>query len=223
MAILIEGTAERLLLPKMIEKLDTLFPDLQLGSQYLSVVEVGGAYAHRFFKLIEFLEIKTLIITDLDSINSNDGNKTCIVSKGDRTSNACIKTLFGDNITPQNLILKTEEEKIRGFYRIAYQIPEHPGGACGRSFEEAFILANQQLFHFNVSSEEEKEELAWVEARKVKKVEFALKYALEVLDWNIPRYIMEGLLWLGSTFELTSLEKYAEAAAGLEEFHDSGV
>src|SRR5690606_19638036 len=49
-AVLIEGTTERLLLPRIIRMLDKdLAKGKKLGSQYLSVVEVGGAYAHLFF------------------------------------------------------------------------------------------------------------------------------------------------------------------------------
>lgn len=47
-AILIEGSTERLLLPKMIEKLDKDNGEINLGSQYITVMEVGGAYAHNF-------------------------------------------------------------------------------------------------------------------------------------------------------------------------------
>ena len=55
-AILIEGTTERLMLPKMIEKVDADQPDhLKLSSQYISIVEIGGAYAHLFIGLLEFL------------------------------------------------------------------------------------------------------------------------------------------------------------------------
>ena len=28
------------------------------------------------------------------------------------------------------------------------------------------------------------------------KTDFALKYALEVTDWNVPNYLIEGLQWL---------------------------
>jgi predicted ATP-dependent endonuclease of OLD family len=62
-AILVEGTVERLLLPIMIEK-----SAVALQSNYLSVIEVGGAYAHRFKDLIEFLGLTTLVITDIDSV-----------------------------------------------------------------------------------------------------------------------------------------------------------
>ena len=40
----------------------------QLKSCYLSILELGGAFAHRFRKLIHFLGLTTLVITDLDSV-----------------------------------------------------------------------------------------------------------------------------------------------------------
>lgn len=62
-AVLVEGNVERLLLPQMIEK---VAPRLQ--SAYLSILEIGGAFGHRFRSLIEFLGITALIITDIDSV-----------------------------------------------------------------------------------------------------------------------------------------------------------
>lgn len=62
-AILVEGNVERLLLPLMIQK---SAPDL--NTCYISIIEVGGAFAHIFKSLINFLGLTTLIITDIDSI-----------------------------------------------------------------------------------------------------------------------------------------------------------
>ena len=63
-AVLVEGNVERLLLPEMIA---IAAPRLQ--ATYLSVLEVGGAYAHVFRSLIEFINITTLVLTDIDSVN----------------------------------------------------------------------------------------------------------------------------------------------------------
>ncbi len=193
-AVLIEGTTERLLMPKMIEKVDEGRADGQhLASQYVSVMEVGGAYAHIFFNLLNFLELKALIITDLDSVNHNDNGRVCKVSDGTRTSNSCIKNWFSDtDISPDSLIHKSEQEKINGIRRLAYQVPEAEGKPCGRSFEDAFILANSELFGLT----ENNEEGAWNIAKNLKKSEFALKHAIEKTNWVVPRYIQEGLLWL---------------------------
>lgn len=62
-AVLVEGNVERLLMPAMIEM---AAPRLQ--SSALTILEVGGAFAHRFQELIEFLGLTTLVVTDLDSV-----------------------------------------------------------------------------------------------------------------------------------------------------------
>ncbi len=64
-AVLVEGNVERLLLPQMIAK---AAPRLQ--SAYLSILEIGGAFGHRFRTLIEFLGITALIVTDIDSVTA---------------------------------------------------------------------------------------------------------------------------------------------------------
>ena len=86
-AILIEGPTERILMPKIIEKVDVgKGEDERLSSQYLTTIEIGGAYAHHFYKFLDFLEMKTLIITDIDSVSRNTGVKVtypaCEVAQG---------------------------------------------------------------------------------------------------------------------------------------------
>lgn len=63
-AVLVEGNVERLVLPLMIAQ-----GAKKLSAAYLSILEVGGAFAYRFRKLIEFLGLPTLIVTDLDSVH----------------------------------------------------------------------------------------------------------------------------------------------------------
>lgn len=62
-AILVEGNAERLLMPVFIQK---AAPALERA--YITCLEVGGAFGHCFRSLIEFLGIPTLLIGDLDSV-----------------------------------------------------------------------------------------------------------------------------------------------------------
>lgn len=64
-AILVEGNVERLLMPIMIER---EAPTLRSAS--LCILEVSGAFGHRFKELIEFLGITTLIVTDIDSVTA---------------------------------------------------------------------------------------------------------------------------------------------------------
>lgn len=60
-AIFIEGTGERIFMPYFINKYPILY------DAYISILEIGGRYAHLFKPLIEVLGISCLVITDLDS------------------------------------------------------------------------------------------------------------------------------------------------------------
>lgn len=195
-AVLIEGTSERILLPAMIRKTDaSAVGEPQLGSQYLTVMEVGGAYAHRFFDLLAFLELRALIITDIDAVKATDQGKRLAapVAEGQFTSNGCIKAWFENAVSPAALLAKAPADKIVGCRRLAYQVPEEDGGPCARSFEDAFILANPERFPLG---DGDVAALAYQHAAEQKKSTFALEHAIEHTDWNVPRYIAEGLRWL---------------------------
>ncbi|TBW04083.1 ATP-dependent endonuclease [Azotobacter chroococcum] len=77
-AILVEGNVERLVLPLMIAQ-----GAKKLSAAYLSILEVGGAFAYRFRKLIEFLGLPTLIVTDLDSVRPTSPKKEEEAAAGD--------------------------------------------------------------------------------------------------------------------------------------------
>jgi predicted ATP-dependent endonuclease of OLD family len=94
--VFIEGDTERILLQAMMKKIDDENKDendTPLLSQNISIVEVG-AYSHIFDTFLNFLGIKTLIITDIDSVGSN--SKKCSVADGENTSNASIKHFLKD-------------------------------------------------------------------------------------------------------------------------------
>lgn len=213
-AIMVEGTTERLLMPKLCELVDKSLDDTRkLARQYVTCVEVGGAHAHIFYPLLDFLELKTLVITDLDSVRAiKKKNKKeecittwdkCPVAESGRTSNAAIKDWFRPKdedkaawqITPAELITKTAEEKQSGYRRIAYQIAEKPGTeVCARSYEDALVLANPDRFKWPKEQDEATE--AWEIAKGLAKADTALRFAIREKEWVVPRYIQEGLVWL---------------------------
>lgn len=89
-AIFIEGDTERLLVPAMMKKIDDEDKDmdvLPLLSQNISVIEVGN-YSQIFDKFIEFIGIKALIITDIDSGKEvlDKDEKGTVKMKADRTA-----------------------------------------------------------------------------------------------------------------------------------------
>ncbi|APF32847.1 ATP-dependent nuclease [Microbacterium paludicola] len=204
--VLIEGAVERLLLPKMIQ-----MTAQDLGQKYLSIIEVGGAYAHLFRSMIEFLNVQTLIITDIDSVDPNQNRKAVPVESTMVSSNPTLTKWLPAKASISDLLEATTDSKTNGRVRIAYQVPEVVGARTGRSFEEAFILANaEKLAGATLAGTEnafkngdgdrmasgEIEVGSWGVAKAIgKKTDFAFDIAL-LDDWVIPRYMKEGLEWL---------------------------
>jgi predicted ATP-dependent endonuclease of OLD family len=198
-AILIEGTAERLLIPDMIRKCGEvgLYKSKapQLPSQYYSLIEVGGAYAHKFYPFLEFLGIPSLIITDIDSVGDN--REKTYVSEGKKSSNATINWWMrrvlnleeGEEIPLDKITALEDEKKTNGICHIEYQT--HENGLCGRSLEEAIINANRTLYGISANPNE-----GDIKFGNTKKTDFALELLLEKPDYEVPTYIKSGLCWL---------------------------
>ncbi|MGL4367350.1 MAG: TOPRIM nucleotidyl transferase/hydrolase domain-containing protein [Brevinemataceae bacterium] len=221
-AIFVEGTTERILLPAMMKKITPSENNVPLYSQYISIIEMGGAHAHIFNQFLDFIGVKTLIITDIDSCKDNRGK--CCVVEGTHSSNSGLNYFFKNQETPPSLselISKTAEQKTfqfqgntcqpkeEGTVRIAYQTEE--GNYHARSFEDAFLHCNRDFItnntelknHFSQNNRENiAEENAYILAESLHstKAEFAtyiLYFSSEdYSNWNIPQYIKEGLEWL---------------------------
>ncbi|MBT1636387.1 ATP-dependent nuclease [Clavibacter michiganensis] len=228
-AILVEGTSERLIVPHVLNDMAST-----AKSQYTTILEVGGAYAYKFFPLIDFLGIPTLIITDFDSVRLNDNKRheASNVHDGTSTSNVSLKTWFGaaDEVTPALLLGASETAKLIQTRRIAYQVPESLDGPCGRTFEDAFILANPVKFSLDEGSVDSQETQASLLASKKKKTDFAIEYSIDDSAWAVPKYIREGLEWLlmpkgseeQSLKELDPLSSVAPVAPVADMSHDTG-
>lgn len=204
-AILIEGTAERLLIPNMIEKLDNTkkfkTEDITLKSQYYTLIEVGGAYAYKFIPLMQFLNIPTLIITDIDAVNAD--RKACLVNEGISSSNATIKHWFTEVLGKRDKQYSFEDikklsntQKTSDRIHIEYQVEEN--NLCGRSLEEAIKNSNRKMF--GISDNPEEKELEYSPGKDGSKTDFAMNLIFDVnkQNYNVPKYIEDGLIWLDS-------------------------
>lgn len=171
--ILVEWTVERLLMPLFINNIDEEIQNIdeRLSSQYISIIEVWWAYSHKFEKFLDFIWIKTLIITDIDSVDkktkqekidlwytwkiieSDDlKEKAYRVSHWKYTSNYTLINWIPWNKDLNYLLNLPELDKEKSNYRIAYQVEENWN--TWRSFEDAFILANfEKLEKYNKDSE----------------------------------------------------------------------
>lgn len=214
-AILVEGAVEKLLLPKMID----LTAD-GLNTKYITILEVGGAYSMRFAKLLEFLGIPYLVITDIDSVDPSNNRKGCkATDPGAVTSNASIKYFFEGSDLVSDLTVKADADHVQAdnmrFVSFQKKIVIEYGGAAydfhGRTLEETFVYENHGLFANGALSigkdipadAAEFHQMVWerIKSSTFKKTEFAMDVlAYEPDDnnvfWAVPEYIAAGLRWL---------------------------
>jgi putative ATP-dependent endonuclease of the OLD family len=192
-AIFIEGDTERILLPTMMKKLDqedikreqaeSLDASLALLSQNVSIIEVG-AYSQVFDKFIDFIGIKSLIITDIDSgykgidKNGKECDLACPVAdtKASLTTNSSLKFFYGGSKTLANFIALSHDERVlrkakdkesdtfgwfqdtEGHLLCVYQTKETNAEGVAyhpRSFEDAFFHINRQFISDHIFDEQE--------------------------------------------------------------------
>lgn len=149
--IVVEGQSEKILIPHYIKNSDKY---AELNRKYIAVMNIGGAYAHKFFPLFELIGKPVLLITDLDSYQLN---KKAPVNPSELseqiTTNSVLNKYFKANLSIQELIRKSTAEKIQessnAKMRIAYQYENHTksnGQVYARTFEDAFALKNKEKF-----------------------------------------------------------------------------
>lgn len=169
-AIFIEGDTERVILPAMMKKIDqeNEVDNMQpLLSQNISMIEVG-AHSQTFEKFIDFIGLKSLIITDIDSnkeVPKDDGptktkREKCRPNEtgASQTSNSSLEFFFGTkeldfyktlSFSGKSLS-KCPEKKLweqdqDGLIKIVYQVEEN--SYLARSFEDAFFHINNELLN----------------------------------------------------------------------------
>jgi predicted ATP-dependent endonuclease of OLD family len=225
-AILVEGPAERMLVPHFIR---TNY--LELDRSYISLLEIGGSHAHRLRPLIESLGIPTLVITDLDSIKAESTGKARPIMKQNlRTGNDTLKTWAPGKKLLDEVLSATLGNKMasNGKVRIAYPCAtsiqfkdakdeaEEPNLECAipYTFEDALVLANLSEFRKMKGTaglikkmgeaankptlDEVCQSMFDALDGSAKKAEMALDllYSVEPSNLKPPQYISEGLDWL---------------------------
>jgi predicted ATP-dependent endonuclease of OLD family len=160
-AIMIEGSAERMLVPHFIKN---GFPFLH--QCYVTLLEINGSHAHRLRNLIEKLGLLTLIVTDIDAGKKGTGKKAMISGvrpvKGDGqvTTNATLKDWLPKESGFDTLIDMKPDDKIMEHdplfaVRVAYQtsVTKKEGGeppteiqVFPSTFEDSMVLQNVDFF-----------------------------------------------------------------------------
>jgi predicted ATP-dependent endonuclease of OLD family len=240
-AILVEGPAERMLIPNFIRAHYKV-----LHQSYVTLLEIGGSHAHRLRTLIDHLGLLTLIVTDLDSLKATGSSSVPpALGAGQKTNNATLKTWVPclDDIdalvgaTPEAKTIPDAGDTLFAV-RVAYQTPvvvTMPGTAAKETaypytFEDALVFENVDFFAtFEGPGLRAKFRTAiangggatavgasmFADLKAGKKAEFALD-VLMADDFNklkVPRYIAEGLEWLREQMEKKQVEVLTTARA----------
>ena len=227
-AIFIEGTTERILLPLFIEMHDQESAEAKaeggLSSQNISVLEVG-ANARAFAPFLDFIGVRTLLITDIDTTKAVTSEKSgqltyqaCPVAEATHTSNETLKHFLSapgihnekDFAEWHAKLLAGKASPDNGPIKVAYQTEED--GYHARSFEDAFVSINLEKLKARKESLgglkntdklhefDGKDFYALTKSVIGKKSDFAgsILYTALVDDetWRVPEYIMDGLRWI---------------------------
>ncbi|AMP06134.1 AAA family ATPase [Collimonas pratensis] len=159
--ILVEGAAERMLIPHFIRK--HYDGPKGLNRSYISILEVGGAHAHRLKALIEKLGIPALVITDTDALEARvnaEGEKLPAIAvrpernKGYKTGSHTLKNWICvaddslDAVLDLGDAAKTKDH-VHAVYQCGIQVDfdgTGPVEALPYTFEDAIALTNPELF-----------------------------------------------------------------------------
>ena len=164
--IFYEGDTERLFIRKvmMLEEYE------KLRQQYIAFIQVGGAYAKNYEKLIRFLEIKSLIITDIDYekmeteiddiLNSKSTNATInhFYKKSSSSANGSCAQLYEWN--------KIKQGTLEDIIYVCFQTDED---GYARTLEEAML---NKYFSIQVDRLFKKSE--WEKKRTESKLKFSI-------------------------------------------------
>ena len=211
-AILIEGDAERILLPHFLHR----FPCLNLS--YICQLSIGGSHAHRLEPLMKILEIPTLIITDLDAVGVDRKSVRVERKKKQKTSNPTLKNWIPQKETIDELLELSADEKIQDIHfplRVAFQTPIIFGDSeiPPHTFEESLIFDNQSFFDCLQAETamlkrvkditDAKQAFETIRDKGFKKAEFAMELLClsSFSDIKVPAYISEGLQWLDNVLQ----------------------
>lgn len=155
-AILVEGSAESMLVPHFIKK---HYPELH--QRYVSILSISGRHSHRLSPLIDKLCLPTLVISDLDSAEPSGHHKAVrpernkeLISSNYAITNWLIKEKDLDKLLDLGEKQKESEYKIPYMHsiRIAYQTPVQidfkgvPTEVLSSTFEDCMVYANYKLF-----------------------------------------------------------------------------
>lgn len=223
-AVLVEGPAERILVPHFVRKREQYE---YLRRCYITWLEIGGSHAHRLKSLLEHLGLNTLIITDLDAKDAAGASVPPVRGSSLKSRNETLKTWVPAVEDLDTLLDKKPGEIVlndpSGYgIRVAYQQPistkfksKEDKEALANTFEDALVYENLDLFQKmggtglmgrirkSLDAASDLGDLAprmRADLAKGGKAEFIMDLldSDEIDTMKVPAYIDGGLRWLGA-------------------------
>lgn len=212
--ILYEGDTERMLIKSVLQSAE--FESLR--NQYVSFVQVGGAYGYNYRSIIDFLRIKSVIITDLDYdkdvLTESEILPSCSTNS---TINQFAASIISDPCPTVQTLYEWKQRSnpivINETICLAFQGRED---GFARTLEEAMLAK-----HYGITALEKKNQNVWKKHRKEDGLKFVIPrdgesdihsivshtaraktdFMYSVILSNLaeamlPNYIKEALLWL---------------------------
>ena len=242
-AILVEGPAERMLVPHFI-----LQHFKKLSESYVSLLEIGGSHAHRLQPLIEHLGLTSLIITDLDSTDPNNENNAIQPCRNQKftTRNSTLKTWVPCKDQIDELLDLKIKDKVKTYdnsfsvyaaYQCPLNIKLNGDGAeeeiLSNTFEDALVFDNMAFFKeldgiglikkikVAINEKQTVSELGkqmFHDLKGAKKAEFALELLClpGSKSLKVPTYIDEGLSWLQDQLQNKQKELLVQSTESID-------
>ena len=212
--IMYEGDTERMFIKSILNSKEFEI----LKNQYVSFVQVGGAYAYNYKCIIDFLGIRSVLITDLDYVkNSTDPRKVLASVTTNSTINKFAKLCLNNSAPTVQTLYDWQEKSspiVIGSICLAFQKKDD---GFARTLEESMLAK-----HYKTTALDEKQKKEWRILRETDKLKYTIPqgegscslrtivlstskgkadFMYSVIlsglaDSMLPTYIKEALLWL---------------------------
>lgn len=212
--ILYEGDTERMLIKNAL--LSDRFETLR--NQYISYVQVGGAYAKNYKPILDYLNIKSLIITDLDYDTDAEIETDVVHSRStNNTINEFAKDALNEPTPTVQALYSWKDVSGCIVSKNIYLAFQGKTDGFARTLEEAMLAKRYNISVLDTKTREE-----WQRIRKTDKLKFVIPQKVDscsvrmivqhtvnqktdfmysvilnkLVDSMLPNYIEEGLIWL---------------------------
>ncbi len=174
--IFYEGDAERMYFENLINRKQLKYDNL--ARQYISYCQCGGAYAHKYFPLLNELGMKACIFTDIDY----DKEREDITEiEQDKSTNATLNSLLSDATGDIGSIYRQQKQIRRNSIEIFTQTSKD---GFARTLEEAIfyklIIPKSNYSEVNMRKYRGKLISGWSNVKRVRRIIKSKKYNISM-------------------------------------------